>query len=404
MPQVNGKEGGSSIVQICLEEWTFCVAVRNSQRSTSQKCGQRLEGLWPRPPRLHGTAHSLTVGIRLSYLTLFNIKPVGSKLLASRSGLLRNQRARTLRRGLATEATLESHSDVSSEPPLDSAPRTLPYKLYTSLILARSPFLTPTPTPLESAYYAYQSRIQRALSTPFPSEFYFKKGSLLERRFLAEERARDAQAFGEEFEPEEGAERVEDVPSEEDDIKILPRETEADRKGDVKDLNRMGDRTLYLLVKANEPGTATGQGWRFPYWEAGVTQPLHKVSELFRFYKSSMFLLFGVKPQTVQEGLITSFGPNMNTWIVGRQPIAFTEDADTSKVCPIPLSKDVHLDLLNAFSSHPQPSIDVLSQGSCARGPSYHLSFGKVQHLRPGVGDQRRDSTEGGAGLLGERS
>lgn len=149
----------------------------------------------------------------------------------------------------------------------EAAPR-----LQTSVILTRSPTLSHTPTPFESAYYAYQARLARTLSSPFPSEFYFKKGSLLERKFNAEERAREAATFGEDFGGLEGEERVEDVPSEEDEVVVLPRESEADRTGDVKSLNRRGERNLYLLVK----DTASGE-WRFPQGDANLEQPLHDV-------------------------------------------------------------------------------------------------------------------------------
>src|SRR6266849_3783603 len=71
----------------------------------------------------------------------------------------------TFHRGLATEV---------AAPP---APRP---KLHTAVILNRSPILTRTPTSFERAYYAYQARIQRALHNPFPHDFYFKPGSLLE--------------------------------------------------------------------------------------------------------------------------------------------------------------------------------------------------------------------------------
>lgn len=186
---------------------------------------------------------------------------------------MRQRNRRLLGRTLTTEGDLGTPPEEFSQPLTEPyTPRALPYRLFTSLILARAPLLTPTPTPFESAYYNYQARIHRALSTPFPSEFYFKKGTLLERRFLAEERIREHAAFGDGFEGEKGAERLEDVPNEEDEIRPLPREHESDRTGDVKDLNRQGERNLYLLVQSKE-----GKTWRFPFWAAGLGLPLHKV-------------------------------------------------------------------------------------------------------------------------------
>ena len=257
-----------------------------------QKCGQRRRELLPQRRGHHGKVRRFSNGGKSSRPRLirchpqFSLHPPASRSLSSVANIARSQR-----RGLATETSAEVDPDSIPEFVPDSPARTLPYKLYTSLILARSPFLTPTPTPLESTYYAYQSRIQRAITTPFPSEFYFKKGSLLERRFLAEERLREAEAFGEGFEPEEGAEKLEDVPSEEDDIRVLARETEADQKGDLQDLNRKGDRTLYLLVKASRPGKGSEHAWRFPYWETGLMQPLHKVGLLLLRTQASHLVL-----------------------------------------------------------------------------------------------------------------
>lgn len=176
----------------------------------------------------------------------------------------------------------------------------LPYTLRTAVILTRAPLLTREPTSFEAAYYAYQTRLTRALSEPFPSDFYFKKGTLLERRFKAEERVREAETFGEGFESDEGEEKVEDVPSEEDEVKVLPRLSDADRTGDLKSLNRYGDRSLYLLVKNVQSET-----WYFPHWSVGLSQPLHT---------------------SVRDALLKTFGPNMNTWLVGRQPIAVQDD------------------------------------------------------------------------------
>ncbi|KAF8310206.1 hypothetical protein DL93DRAFT_2084794 [Clavulina sp. PMI_390] len=236
-----------------------------------------------------------------------------TRFVALENSVASTSRARAIsRRTLATQVPLPSASspsaleeDTASTPGASpDTPRTLPYLLQTSLILARAPLLTPTPTPLEQTYHDYHARLQRTLATPFPTEFYFKKGTLLERRFQAEERLREQAAFGEGFDGEEGAERLEDVPSEEDDVTLLSRENEADRKGDVTSLDRKGERSLYLLVK---PKGGKDKSWTFPMWNAGLEQPLHK---------------------NVQAGVIDSFGANMNTWIVSRQPIGFVDQSD----------------------------------------------------------------------------
>lgn len=178
-----------------------------------------------------------------------------------------------------------------------SGPSSNSTRIITSVLLNRSPILTATPTPFEQAYHNYQARIARALSNPFPREFYFKKGAIAERQFLTEESAREKEAFGDDF----GENQLADLGEEDktgavgqtEDVTALPREHQSDRVGDVKNLNRKGDRNLYLLVKA-------GEGWRLPQGpaESGATLHMAALNELH-----------------------SECGPDMDTWVVGRHPI-----------------------------------------------------------------------------------
>ncbi|KAG9096081.1 54S ribosomal protein L17 mitochondrial [Ceratobasidium sp. 370] len=189
--------------------------------------------------------------------------------------------------------SLASSSETTSS---DPAP-----PIITSVLLNRSPILTKLPTPFEQAYCDYQARIARALSNPFPREFYFKKGAIAERQFLTEESTREKEAFGQGF----GETQLADLAEEDktgalgqtEDVAALPREHESDRTGDVKNLNRKGDRNLYLLVKAAE-------GWRLPQGPAERGATLHTIA--------------------LQE-LHSECGPDMDTWVVGRQPIGVHE-------------------------------------------------------------------------------
>jgi large subunit ribosomal protein L46 len=174
----------------------------------------------------------------------------------------------------------------------DASPASSASPIITSVLLNRSPILTKPPTPFEQAYHSYQARIARALSNPFPREFYFKKGAIAERQFLAEESTREKEAFGEGF----GETQLVDVEEDKtgavghtEDVVALPREHESDRTGDVKNLNRKGDRNLYLLVKGAE-------GWRLPQGLAERGAALHTVSLLCWFvyaYLSRSRLLYG---------------------------------------------------------------------------------------------------------------
>ncbi|KAI0637247.1 39S mitochondrial ribosomal protein L46-domain-containing protein [Trametes polyzona] len=215
-------------------------------------------------------------------------------------------------RSLASVADAPAASSSTSTPPPDaSAPKVV---LNAAVILNRSPILTRTPTLFERAYYAYQSRIRRALFNPFPTDFYFKTGSLLERKFAKEEKLREREAFGGPW----TLKRRKQGPAELDEDGVLvasadqaenmgeepvdppaPRIHEADRMGDVKSLDRKGERNLYLLVRGKDH---TGKEvWRFPQGGLQEGELLH---------------------QAAQRDLEAECGVNMDTWIVGKKPIA----------------------------------------------------------------------------------
>ncbi|KAG8738974.1 54S ribosomal protein L17 mitochondrial [Ceratobasidium sp. 414] len=194
--------------------------------------------------------------------------------------------------------SLASSSQTVTSP--DPAP-----PIITSVLLNRSPILTTLPTPFEQAYHDYQARIARALSNPFPREFYFKKGAIAERQFLTEESTREKAAFGQGFGETQLAGLEEEdrtgAVGQTEDVTALPREHESDRRGDVKNLNRKGDRNLYLLVKAAE-------GWRLPQGPAEPGATLHI---------------------TALQELHSECGPDMDTWVVGRHPIGVHEPQES---------------------------------------------------------------------------
>ncbi|CAK5279389.1 unnamed protein product [Mycena citricolor] len=180
--------------------------------------------------------------------------------------------------------------------------------LYTAVILNRAPFLTPSPTPFERAFYAYQQRIRRSLHNPFPSEFYFKPGSLLEARFNSEERQRERIAWGPTFAKEDdmsaeakAAEKaaIEQMELQErSDDKLMPRVHPSDTARDYRSLDRKGRRNIYLLVqRIGEDGKLI---WEFPNGVAKSGDMLHEVA---------------------QRELASNCGDSMDTWIVTRKPI-----------------------------------------------------------------------------------
>ena len=198
-------------------------------------------------------------------------------------------------RALATAA--ESTPTASEERPAPAAPERPQHKkpsvynrrendiVQTAVILNRSPILSRMPTRFESTYYAYHRRIQRALTNPLPTDFYFKPGSLLEGVFKKEENARERAAFGrpnlnrEEEYKRKRREENQLLPGQEEPPKLMPRKSEADKTGDVKSLDRKGERNLYLLVQAKDE--AGKDVWRFPQTDVSPKELLHDVSPCY---------------------------------------------------------------------------------------------------------------------------
>lgn len=184
------------------------------------------------------------------------------------------------------------------------------------LILSRIPIVTKDMTALEKQYYEYQSALKERLMWTFPHYFYFKRGTLAERRFLLAQKGPISKQPGVWFPKgvpdvkhnrERSRKQVVNLPKQEssnteaqsqDDISrpVVPnsRVTEADKNKDFSSLERQLSRTLYLLTKSNE-GV-----WSFPSF-AVEDKPLHISAE---------------------EGLRALGGENINTWTVSNTPTA----------------------------------------------------------------------------------
>ncbi|RUS31697.1 39S mitochondrial ribosomal protein L46-domain-containing protein [Jimgerdemannia flammicorona] len=160
------------------------------------------------------------------------------------------------------------------------------YRIVAGVVLIRDPQIIRDPTPFERAYFAYQEKLARAAALPFPVGFYFKKGSVAERRWKEEEAARN-QAMRSPLSIQDAVREAaelaqtdeERVQQQETKIEYAERITEADRVGDMKSLDRALQRSLYLVVKKPREQHA----WQFP-----------------------------------QGG---ECGPDMDVWFVGRTPI-----------------------------------------------------------------------------------
>lgn len=163
-------------------------------------------------------------------------------------------------------------------------------RIAAGLLLSRAPIVTPEINQLESQYYEYQSELRRRLMWTFPYYFYYKKGTVAERRFISAQRGpvsrqpgvwypkgvpdikhnRERSKKQEIVLPRENSEGSQS----DDDLSrpIVPnsRRTQADEKGDLSSLERQLARTLYLLVED------TRGEWRFPSFELENDDlPLH---------------------------------------------------------------------------------------------------------------------------------
>lgn len=225
------------------------------------------------------------------------------------------------------------------------------------MILTRPPLLTRTQTPLESAFFLYQKRLEERLAAPFRKGFYFRLDtpSELDWRLKVRERhgvaARDIgrynprgrMAWNDEVlvgspvaEPanvvdsllRDAVMRVsedgEEIP-EEDRAEIerpLPRRTEADEKGDVRRLDRAMDRTLYLVVRKGE-----GAPWEFPSGDVLTSENLHEVSFVLAVALVDVALLEAVVAYSVYPFFLPPlfFVPDKptNRGITRRHPVSW---------------------------------------------------------------------------------
>ena len=192
-----------------------------------------------------------------------------------------------LTRNLATEAA--SSAESSRRKPV----------LRTAIILNRTPILTRTPTPFENAFYKYQQRIARTLHNPFPYDFYFKPGSILESRFILEERQRERSLFFPGFgadskwapQPKVSEEDLKKFGSEEDK-NVRGRWGEADERADVRSLDRAGERNLYLVVRKGVEGK---EKWRFPEGAVEGEEFLHEVCVLWACVDISFLTVYATE-------------------------------------------------------------------------------------------------------------
>jgi len=188
----------------------------------------------------------------------------------------------TYRRGFASAAaaqTEEASSQLSDPIPAVQSSQAA-YAINAGLLLSRPPQITRDLTSFEKAFYLYQRRLNERLALPFTQYFYFRRGTPADTHWKAKRRerggvaARDVgeyNAYSKEgwndevlaneqiSEPEEQVKALLDDDGKAETLGgVSSRITEADKAKDEKSLNRLLQRTLYLMVKNRE-----GR-WSFP--------------------------------------------------------------------------------------------------------------------------------------------
>lgn len=150
-------------------------------------------------------------------------------------------------------------------------------RILASVILSRAPQITRDSTSFEKAYFDYREKLERQQATSFPTEFYFKKGSLAERRWKEEEEARRAAMTDPTTSLSDAVANVEhemdDAAANLNKVVKSSRITKADQENNTKSLDRALQRTLYLVV--HKPGSE--QPWQFPQGQIDSTEYLHEV-------------------------------------------------------------------------------------------------------------------------------
>lgn len=181
------------------------------------------------------------------------------------------------------------------------------------MVLSRPPQITRDLTQFEKSFFFYQKRLNERLVLPFTKYFYFRpktpldedwKRKVKERqtasRDIGKYNAYSKEGWNDELlvgatepEPEnimetlvKDAESIanatsQDSGKQEEIPRPAPRVTEADKKNDQKSLNRLLQRTLYLLVQTKEGY------WKFPSSPVQVGENLRQVSRLTGTYEGS---------------------------------------------------------------------------------------------------------------------
>lgn len=184
--------------------------------------------------------------------------------------------------------------------------------LRAGILLSRIPIVTPEPPKFVSTYINYMKELERRLMWTFPSYFYFKRGTLSQRKFNDLQRdpvPRHKDMYFPAGLPDilhnrdrRFKQEVNIVPDEQQKVLRQPRVVaEIDAK--TTSLERKLDSTLYLLVKDGK--------WKLPTFDVGDDA------------KSLT--------HAAEDGLRQIGGNLMNIWTVSNTPVAVVRHEDSEK-------------------------------------------------------------------------
>ncbi|KAJ3332507.1 hypothetical protein HDU76_014008 [Blyttiomyces sp. JEL0837] len=196
-------------------------------------------------------------------------------------------------------STTSAASSSKSQPSPSKKPQSSqasPSKISVGLLVKRNPVVLRDFSQFESFYYKYREDIDREVARNFQHDFYFKKGSLAEQRWLKAQ----SDAGSEPSRPHPTRAHDEDLLSA---IKALAsRKSKADVEGDVKSLDRDLQRSLYLLVQSKKLDS-----WILPAGEIEDKELLHEAAD------------------RVLQGTLSH---TLETWTVGKAPVGLYKDAN----------------------------------------------------------------------------
>ncbi|KAI8052299.1 NUDIX hydrolase domain-like protein [Syncephalis plumigaleata] len=166
-------------------------------------------------------------------------------------------------------------------------------RIVVGTIVSRLPQITRDLTDFEAAYFAHREEEARASAPVFPVEFYFKKGSEMERIWKQRERGELSDEAWETMRAQVDGQQVE----------LTDRNATFDVKADNRQsLNRSLKDYLYLVVKRNRDKYQ----WQFPQGGLESEELLH---------------------QAAKRELFEECGRDMDIWYVGRRPVGFHQYA-----------------------------------------------------------------------------